>query len=215
MGGLWTAGADLFLGADCPGCGHPALHWCRQCALQLRPAPWLVETSLRLPVAAAGRNAGALRAMILAWKEGGRSRLTEPLAVLLASAICLVEPASPIDLVPVPGSAANRRRRGADVLVELADCAASILRETGQDARVSRRLGRARQTRDQAGLGAAARRANLAGALAARSSAERPAVVVDDILTSAATASEAVRALIVARQRVLGVAVAAWTPPPK
>lgn len=211
---LWAAGADLFLGADCPGCCRPALRWCRECARRVRPAPWFVETDLGVPVVAAGRNDDVLRSVIIAWKEQGRSSLLDPLATLLASAICLLEPSLPVDLVPIPGTAVNRRRRGGDILSELAHRAAARLRATGHDARVSSRLGRVRLTRDQAGLAAVDRRANLAGAFVARRSGARPAIVVDDILTSGATASEAVRALQAAHQPVLGVALVAWTAPP-
>lgn len=211
---MWVAGADLVLGADCPGCGCPALLWCRDCARQLRPEPRVVDTSLGVPVVAAGLNVDVLRALIVAWKERGRSALTHPLATLLASAVCLVEPAASIDIVPIPGSAANRRRRGADVLLELAQRAAGILRDTGQDARVVRHLRATRPTRDQAGLGAAQRRRNLSGAFSAGVPGARPVVVVDDIFTSGATAIEAARALRDAGHRVRGMGVVAWTPPP-
>lgn len=211
---LWVAGADLVLGADCPGCGRPALRWCRDCAGQMRPEPRVVDTSTGVPVAAGNLNVDVVRAMIVAWKEHGRSALAGALAPLLAAAVCLVEPAASIDLVPVPGSAANRRRRGADVLVELAQGAAGILRDTGQDACVRRHLHATRPMRDQARLGAAQRRENVAGAFAAGLPGARPVVVVDDIFTSGATAIEAVRALREAGHRLLGVGVVAWTPPP-
>lgn len=222
---LIVPGADLLLGARCAGCGGPALLLCRSCGLELRPDPAPVRLAvvphpLRHPeqvgVVAAGANAGVLRRTILAWKEEGVSRLTDVLRHHLAAAVVPhVHGSLPLALVPVPTSRRSRRARGADLVDDLARAAAALLRSVGVDTVVVQALTYTRTTHDQAGLDAEARRTNLDGALVARprsGSSPRRIVVVDDIWTTGATASEAVRALSAAGRRPVGIAVIAATP---
>jgi predicted amidophosphoribosyltransferase len=71
-----------------------------------------------------------------------------------------------------------------------------------------------RPVADSAGLGVAARRANLDHAMVAGPPPRpgAPAVLVDDIVTSGATIAEAARALRAAGWQVSGAAVVAATP---
>lgn len=220
---LIVPAADLLLGARCAGCGGPALLLCRACGSAIRPAPFAVSglsaPGLRpadVPSVASGAHASTLRRVVLAWKEEGVSRLTDVLAHHLAASVVAhaVSP-GPVLLVPVPTSRRSRRVRGSDLVDELARAAVRLLREAGVDAEVEQALRYARATRDQAGLDASARQANLAGAF--RSRPDRPrgtgdVVVVDDVLTTGATAAEAVRALTAAGRRPVGVAAIAATP---
>lgn len=217
--------ADLLLGARCAGCGGAALVLCRACGTSIRPAPrpaWPdpVPEVLRrpgpvLPVAA-GDNADVLRRVLVAWKEEGVTRLTGVLDVHLASAVVPhLRPGRPLALVPVPTSRRSRRRRGTDLVGELADGAARRLRRLGAAVSVVPALAYARATRDQAGLGAADRHVNLAGAMRlSRAGALQglDVVVVDDITTTGATVSEAVRVLSEAGHRPVGVSFVAATP---
>ena len=215
VGGRTAAGgaalADLLLPRVCAGCGVPGAVLCAGCcALLTRPR--LAQPRRHLPgfpptVAAAG-YAGPVRPAVLAFKEHGRSELAGPLGAALALAVAAVltglpgAPDGPVLLVPVPSSAAAVRRRGRDHLAELADAAAEELRAAGLPARTVRALGRApgRGVRDSAGLGALERQANLAGRFRARSLAaglppSGRLVLVDDVVTSGATLTEAARAL--------------------
>jgi predicted amidophosphoribosyltransferase len=72
----------------------------------------------------------------------------------------------------------------------------------------------ARVVADSAGLGVAERNANLAGAMRASAPRRRrhPAVVVDDIVTTGASAREACRALKAAGWVPVGFAAVAATP---
>lgn len=220
---MWDVAADLFLGSTCAACGRPGRALCRPCAEQLPTAgypawPTPVPAGLATPVAA-GEYAGALEAMINAHKEHQVFALARPLGNVLAGAVRRLlelrrEAASPVLLVPVPSRPATVRRRGHDPMLRVSRSAAARLRRTGGDVLVSGLLRPTRRVADQAGLGAADRAANLAGAFRCdrgRAPADVPAVVVDDVLTTGATAREAQRALEAAGLRVVGIAVVAAT----
>lgn len=220
MRDLVVPAADLLLGARCAGCGGLALSLCRDCGTAIRPHPVVAEpaagSSASVPVVAAGINAGVLQRVLLAWKEEGVTRLTGVLDHHLAAAVLPhVRPARPVVLVPVPTSRRSRRTRGCDLVDELSRAAARLLRRTGVEVRIEQALAYSRTTQDQAGLGARARRSNMDHALRVRRSThldDLDVVVVDDIWTTGATASEAVRALSAAGRRPVGVAVVAITP---
>ncbi|MCW2750601.1 MAG: ComF family protein [Aeromicrobium sp.] len=223
--GVFESAADLLLGASCPGCGRAALTLCRPCGLTIRPDPYVAwpsptPSALREPrpvvPMAGGANAGVLRAALIVWKEEGRFGLTAPLCHLLAAAAGqLVAPGRPAVMVPVPTSRRSKRARGADVVDELARASAGLLRGLGVDIRAAQALAYARSTDDQAGLDAEHRAANLHGAFRLRATGAlvgRDVIVVDDILTTGATVTEAVRVLSAAGHRPVGIAVVAATP---
>jgi ComF family protein len=222
---LLIPAADLLLGAQCPGCGKPALTLCRACGEAIRPAPAVAWPTpcprvLRQPTSvipiAAGSNAEVLRRVLVGWKEAGNTRVTAVLGHLLAASVVEhARPQRPVTLVPVPTSRRSRRERGCDLVDELARSAARLLRQVGIEAQVSQALTPARATVDQVGLGAAERASNLRGAFGMRTSRAlegQDVIVVDDILTTGATVSEAVRVLSAAGHRPVGVAVVAATP---
>jgi predicted amidophosphoribosyltransferase len=155
-----------------------------------------------------------MRTALIGYKERGLHRLAEPLAGYLRWAVeALVEPdrsTAGIALVPVPSRRAAARERGGDHVLRLAKTAAE---QPGAGVLQLLRLGRG--ARDSAGLNSDERAANLAGRMCAvpggPAAAARPVVVVDDIVTTGATAREAVRALSAAGHRVVGVACVAAT----
>jgi ComF family protein len=222
---LLIPAADLLLGARCAGCGRPALSLCRRCGAAIRadpqvswprPCPPTLRRPAPVPPVAAGVNADLLRRVLVTWKEDGFTRLTGVLDHLLAaSVVAHARPGRAVCLVPVPTSRRSRRERGCDLVDELARGSVRRLRRVGLDARVVQALAPARATADQVGLGAADRARNLHGAFRLRSGrdlAGRDIVVVDDILTTGATVSEAVRVLTGGGFRPLGIAVVAATP---
>ncbi len=215
---------DLVLGSCCVGCGRAGRLLCGDCRVGLPhrgrscpPTP--CPPGLADPWCAA-EYADVVRRMVLAHKERACHGLAAPLGELLAVAVvAAVGPRSgPVLLVPVPSHPRVVRARGHDPLLRLSRAAARSLRRRGVAAVVRPLLLTRARPRDQAGLDAAARAANLREAFALRPGAARAApatarsvVVVDDVLTTGATAREAQRALESARVPVAAVAVVAAT----
>jgi predicted amidophosphoribosyltransferase len=211
------AGYDLVLGSVCCVCGARGRPLCRGCERALpdraRDAwPTPTPPGLVRPVTV-GDYAGALRELVIAHKEHGQLALARPLGRLLAvSAATWSAPGARLDLVPVPSHPGVVRGRGHDPLLRLTREAAGLLRRRGVRARVVRALALTSRPRDQAGLGYAARAANLQGRFrAARRGAGRVVVLVDDVVTTGATLREAQRALEQAGFTVLGAATVAAT----
>ena len=119
-------------------------------------------------------------------------------------------------VVPVPSSRAARRRRGCDVVADVALTAVRALRADGHQVSVVRALRHARRVADSAGLTAAERSVNLARAFTVRSAQLRRltgsrVVVVDDLITTGVTLTECADALRAAGADVVGVATIAAT----
>jgi predicted amidophosphoribosyltransferase len=203
----WAALADLVLPRTCAGCGVPGAVLCRRCGrLLTRPhlaAPRRFPLGFP-PTVAAGAYEGPVRAAVLAFKERGRAELGRPLGTALALAAAAVVSgggpwgAEPLLLVPVPPSAAGLRSRGRDHVRELTRRAVAELRAAGVEAGEARLLRRHGRVRDSAGLSAAQRRANLAGTFvpAGAPPSRGVVVLVDDVVTSGATLTEAAGVLI-------------------
>lgn len=208
---------DLFTGSECAACARPGRALCPECAVGLRASPrvaWPTPTppGLARPVAAAQYD-GVVRRLVLAHKERSRWALARPLGELLAEAVAgAARPGAGAVLVPVPSASSVVRARGHDPLVRTTRQAAASLRRHGVPASVVRALRVASRPQDQAGLGVQARAANVAGRFASRMPGRgREVVVVDDVLTTGATAREAQRALEAAGWTVTGIAVVAAT----
>ncbi|HYN36844.1 MAG TPA: phosphoribosyltransferase family protein [Actinomycetota bacterium] len=103
----------------------------------------------------------------------------------------------------VPGRPAEERRRGFDHAHLLAQ---GLGRRLGLP--VVPLLERTGSDRDQVGLSAEERRQNLVGAFRARSESLASVVLVDDVLTTGATASSCARALQAAGASSVEVVVA-------
>ncbi|MEU0797985.1 ComF family protein [Amycolatopsis sp. NPDC005961] len=104
-----------------------------------------------------------------------------------------------ICLVPAPSRRSASRVRGGPHVERLADAAASVLAGWGFDVAVAPALELAGGARDAVGLDRAERVANLAGRLRFREAGRPPpgfpVVVLDDVITTGATAAACVRAL--------------------
>lgn len=188
---------------DCAGCGVPDRALCARCRAALTPAVVVREVG-GLGVVSAGEYAGARRRVILSFKQQGRTDVAGTLATALAHAVVHARHAHGDALiVPVPSSRAALGRRGYDP-VRL------LLRHAGVP--FSPVLLPARRTAAQKQLGVEQRAANMAGAFVARRRIPGIRVLlVDDVVTSGATLSEAARAIRAAGGEVVGAATLAFT----
>ncbi|CAI9408087.1 ComF family protein [Nocardioides sp. T2.26MG-1] len=221
---------DLLLGGSCVGCARPGRPLCEPCAAGLpdgaRPAwPSPVPAGLAPPWAAAAYD-GTVRALVLAHKEHRVLALRGPLGRLLAQAVSSAlhgqpgGPAGPVVLVPVPSRPGSARARGHDPTWSITVRAARLARAGGLDVVATRLLRSRSGVLDQAGLGAAARAANLAGSMHCPATSLRrlatcrpraSLVVCDDVLTTGSTAREAQRALESVGLTVVALAAVAAT----
>ncbi len=219
--GDWVAAAgDLLLGASCHGCGRPWWGLCPSCRDELDSRQPFVTAPVPRPdgfplTVTSSAYDQLLRRMINAHKERQALILTrilsERLALSVHALLSQQQCAAAIVLVPIPSAVRTVRQRGFDATVAMARIAARRLR-VRYSVTCRSVLAQARPVADQAGLGARARQQNLAGAFRLR----RPinagtVVIVDDLVTTGSSLTEAARVLRAAGMPVLGAATVAAT----
>ncbi|MGH2705008.1 MAG: ComF family protein [Actinomycetota bacterium] len=188
----------------CDHCGKPTVvevPACRECR----------GRGLRFDLARqAALYEGVVRAAIHRLKYRAERCLVPSLVALLAEVLSGMIAAAPgAALTWPPPSPARRRARGFDHGEALARAAASFLEVPAVPL-----LERVRDMPPQVGLNPAIRRRNLRGAFHTVIPPPRVVIVVDDVYTTGATASEVARALKRAgASRVLVAAVARTLPP--
>ncbi len=197
--------ASVLWPVECAGCGALDVAVCAACRTLLVGGP--VRGSVDgVPLVAAAEYEGAVRSVILACKERGGRAEARALAAGLAIALAALPEA---ERVRVPSSGEGMRRRGFDPV-------ALVVRAARERSWALRRVPSARPGA-QKERGVVERERAAAGSLAlppraARALAGTPVVVVDDVVTSGATAREAVRALRAAGCAPVGIAALARTP---
>lgn len=216
----------LVLPTECAGCALPDIGLCAECLGALAAPPHRVDDAPRspaeLPVWAGAAFDGAVRDVLVRYKDRGRRDLAKPLGITLAGVIAAALADMPrvagdggVALVPIPSNRAAVRRRGEDTLMACTRHACRALAGAGIRARASAALHATRRTSDQAGLRASARAVNKQLSMAARRrvrTIDTPVIVIDDVVTTGSTVAEAHRALTEAGISVAGVAVIAATP---
>lgn len=197
---------ELALPDDCAGCGRAGPGLCAGCGATLVPRPVLRDLG-GVPVTSALVYDGVVRRVVVAFKNEGRTALALPLASALREAVgSVVDDVRDegIVLVPMAPSRRSAVQRGYDPVRVL-------LRRAGLPRFDVLRL--VARPADQVGLGREARFANLAGtAVAARRVRGRPVVLIDDVVTTGATLTEAARAVEAAGGLLVGAATVASTP---
>jgi ComF family protein len=199
---------DLLLPRRCACCALPGVDVCDGCVRALprirpplcercgAPTQWPVRrcrecTGRRLAYAtarAAVRYEREARVFVAAWKERALRGLAGVAATLLADAVV---PPSADALAYVPADPDRRLQRGHHPAAALAEHLSAVW-----ELPVLTLLDRPRAGRAQRALGLAERRRNVAGAFAACRSPPARVVLVDDVYTTGATASEAARCLL-------------------
>jgi predicted amidophosphoribosyltransferase len=207
--GLLAELVDLVLPSHCVGCDRPGPVWCPGCRPDARCE--VIALPHGPPVYAAAEYAGELRTALLSYKERGARSLAVPLADYLVGAVESARGADPAGrppvLVPVPSTRAAIRQRGGDHVLRLARL---VARQTGLEVVPLLRLNG--RVLDSAGLSTDQRASNLDHRMRARpATGLGPAIVLDDILTTGATLTEAGRALRAAGWQVPAGAVIGWT----
>jgi predicted amidophosphoribosyltransferase len=178
---------DLLLPPSCAGCGRRGTACCVTCLDGFGPPMRLQVPGVGPPVWTLAAYHGAARELVLAFKERGARTLAAWFGAVVAAALVAVGP-RPWTLIPAPSRASAARDRGGDHMRRIA--------EAVHVAAVAPVLGLAAGVVDSVGLSATARRQNLDGRVQVHG---RPppgtTVLLDDVVTTGATAAACVRAL--------------------
>ncbi|HZZ86193.1 MAG TPA: ComF family protein [Anaeromyxobacteraceae bacterium] len=177
----------------CPRCGQPGPP--EPCGACLAHPPAFRE------VRAGALFGGPLADAVHAFKYRSRPALARPLGAWLAPRVALPEGAL---LVSVPLGRARRLARGYDQAALLA--AALARASSGRVRRLPGALRRRRETPPQVGRTRAERSRNVTGAFEASAAVRGlDLFLVDDVVTTGATADACARALLAAGARSVGV----------
>jgi ComF family protein len=155
-----------------------------------------------VPLIVAGTYAAPLAPAIRRLKFEGHAELARPLALLLVPRLAALGIGHDASFVPVPLHPARLAERGFNQAALLASALATA--SGGHFA--PRALGRSRRTDQQARLGRRERGANVDDAFVARPGfVPRRAVLVDDVVTTGATALACLKTLQLAGAKPLAV----------
>ncbi len=165
----------------CLRCGRPVLRSVLGCTDCRAPVPAFGVA--RAPAA----YRGVARDVLMSFKLGGERRAARPMAALMAQQARAINADA---ITFVPASRTSIAERGFNTAHELARALSPLVRLP-----CVRLLRKTHETADQASLDRTGRRTNLAGAFAARRAPHR-LLLVDDVMTTGATADACARALL-------------------
>ena len=200
--GCWE-GLPRHRGPLCPVCGDPEAAAVGAClACRTDPPPWRAAVTL-------GPYEGTLRDLVLLFKNRGRDELAAPLARMLARAAREAGWDPPAAVASVPMRWLRRLRRGYDQAELLGR---GVARELGVP--FARPLRRRSGGAPQVGRSRSERLRLTAAAFAVRRPVSGRVVLVDDVITTGATAAGCARALARAGAEEIHVLAVARTAQP-
>lgn len=182
---------DVLGNARCAGCGQRLGPLCAPCHDRIRPAFSRSAPHPARRLICRWPYEGAVRSLVISLKARAVRHAAVPLVDAMTEAVWATGLAGTV-ITWVPGRPAEERKRGFDHAHLLA---AGLGRRLGLP--VVRLLERAGRDRDQVGLSAEERRRNLEGTFRPLPEAcPKGVVLVDDVLTTGATASACAQALL-------------------
>ncbi|MFJ8915596.1 ComF family protein [Amycolatopsis sp. NPDC102389] len=190
---------DLLIPARCASCGAPGAPCCATCQTAWGSLSEIIRgpTAGLVPVYALAPYADDARRLILAYKERGRRDLAPSFGQAVAEALFqLPEPEAEPCLVPVPSRRSASRVRGGPHVRRVAEECVKALSGKGKSATVAPVLRLGSGVRDAVGLTRAQRSANLDGRIRlAAGPCREKVVLLDDVITTGATAAACTRFL--------------------
>ena len=193
---------DLIFPSRCAVCDCSGKNLCDSC----RSLIWLQPQEFNisgLTVQSVTNYSDEISKLLVALKEKSQSALITELATMLDPIIQKIPPSeSTVFLVPAPSRPGNFTKRGFHPMLLLAQAIANH----NSKLRVLNALSFSREVKDQVGLSATERIANLAFSMSLNQQvAGKICYLLDDVVTTGATALEAARVLRLGGATVAGV----------
>jgi len=203
---------SLVFPSICVMCESYAADICDQCNLQ-----WSKPTHLLrfddVPTSSVVAYSTQVSSVVLKAKEDGNRVARRLIAETMYRSIDLIvekSPQLPLLIVPIPSSRRAIRQRGESFLHPIMNNVIDIAHRNSRNWAWKEILMHKKRVRDQAGLNSRERTLNVRGVFAVRDEvvADRPIIVVDDVITTGATLRNAISALNERKMTVLGASTA-------
>ena len=182
---------DLIAPQRCAECSAPESLWCPECRSSLRGSRVELHSGVRLSAVAHAEP--AMMRAISRWKDHSQRGFLPLFAEMVARQIAVMHPSEAIDIVTIPTRRSKARSRGFEPMPQLARKVAAVRPDLWNFSAGA--IEWTRTPHEQRGLSDSARRANLQGAMRLAAPLNRPVVLLDDVVTSGATISEALDVL--------------------
>lgn len=214
LNGWLRRGLDFIVPLTCAACEEPVRAqrlWCDECGLQVQAAGALAQPPGALhPLVAACVYAGPVKTAVHRLKFGNCPELAGRFAQQLVGVLKPMCLPSDCWVVPVPLNAARLVERGYNQAALLAGCVARALRVEHRPCALSRAPG----TVHQVGANKLERAAQVSGMFTANPCGlkHKQVLLIDDVITTGATAEACAHALELAGAHVIAVAAIARVP---
>jgi len=203
---------SLVFPSICVMCESYAADICDQCNLQWSKPPHLLRFD-DVPTSSVVAYSTQVSSVVLKAKEDGNRVARRLIAETMYRSIDLIvkkSPQLPLLIVPIPSSRIAIRQRGESFLHPIMNNVIDIAHRNSRNWTWKEILMHKKRVRDQAGLNSRERTLNVRGVFAVRDEvvADRPIIVVDDVITTGATLRNAISALNERKMTVLGASTA-------